>query len=182
MDLISAYKRLIPKRWRRLSKKDPTSVVMLLRTPHFVDKEELMAAAERAWHTKFDTGDPDSKNLIAQKGFVTLIKAGPHLLNVLHQNRSYGGDGGPPQNADWLPRPEQKQAWLQHAAWSAIDYMGRDADLELAYCVLFKLVAELIDGNCTGIYVPGESMLSPNDQLLYLRLQKIAGSRNPGIA
>lgn len=151
---------------------------MLLRIPHFFDKVELSAAAERAWHTKFNAGVAESKNLIAQQGFVTLIKAGPHVLNVLHQNRSYGGKGGPPQNADWLPREEQKEVWLQHAAWSAIDYMGRNVDLELAYCVLFKFAAELIDGNCTGIYVPGESMLVPNDQLLYLTLQKIAGSRD----
>jgi hypothetical protein len=182
MDLIRTYKRLIPKRWRRPSKHDPTSVVMLLRTPHSFSKEELQGAAERAWHAKFNRDDTDSKRLIVQQGFVTLVKAGPHVLNVIQQNRPYGGEGGgPPQDADWLPRADQKQAWLQHAAWSGIDYMGRKVDLELAYCVLFKIVAELLGGNCTGIYVPGESMLMPNNASLYSILRKVGGSRDAGV-
>jgi hypothetical protein len=77
---------------------------------------------------------------------------------------------------------EQKQAWLKHRAWTAFDYMGRKVDLELAYCVLLKLVTEIVDGNCTGMYIPGEGIVMPNDQSLYLNLQKIAGARDPDIS
>jgi hypothetical protein len=181
MGLIDNYRHLIPQRWRRPYKNDPTSVVMLLRTSHFFVKEELHAAAERAWHIKFLTESKDSVNFIVQKGFVTLVKAGPHILNVLHQNRPYGGDGSPPVSADWLPLEEQKQAWLHHAAWASVDYMGRNVDLQLAYCVLTNLVAELLDRNCTGIYIPGERFLAPNDELLYLELKRKASLRDSGI-
>lgn len=180
MSFVENYRHLIPQRWRRPYRDDPTSVVMLLRAPHFFVKEELQAAAERAWHVKFST-EKDSANLVVQKVFVTLVKAGPHILNVLHQNRSYGGDGGPPTNADWLRLEEQKQAWVQHAAWAAVDYMGRNVDLQLAYCVLANLVAELLDGNCTGIYIPGERFLAPNDDQLYIELKRKAGLRESGI-
>jgi hypothetical protein len=182
MDLLVNYRHLIPRRWRKPYKNDPTSVVMLLRIHHFFPKEELQAAAERAWKVSFREGGPNSKHFVAQRGFVTFLKAGPHVMNILHQPRAYGGDDGPPRNADWLPLPSQKQAWMEHRAWASVDYMKRDVDLELAYCVSTKLVAELLDGNCTGIYIPGERMLVPNDQALYLELQKMAGVRDPGIS
>jgi len=44
-----------------------------------------------------------------------------------------------------------------------------------------KLVAELLDGNCTGIYIPGERMLVPNNAGLYLELQKMVTIRDPEI-
>ena len=101
---------------------------------------------------------------------------------MLHQCRSYGGDGGPPRSSDWLPLEDQKQAWLQHTAWASVDYMGRDVDLELAYCVLMKLVAEFLDSNCLAIYIPGEQVLTPNDNSLYMELLKMATARDLGLS
>lgn len=60
-------------------------------------------------------------------------------------------------------------------------YLNRDVDVELGYCVLSKLVAEILDGNCTGIYIPRENTLIPNDETAYLELQKIASSRDSGV-
>jgi hypothetical protein len=180
--MLANYRHLIPRRWRKPYGDDPTSVVILLRAPHFFRKEELRAAAERAWKVSFAGEGQNSKHFVMQKAFVTILKAGPHLMNVLHQTRPYGGHGGPPSDADWLAQASQKQAWTEHKAWASVDYMNRDVDLELAYCVSTKLVAELLDGNCTGIYIPGERKLIPHHQTLYLELQKMAGTRNLGIA
>jgi len=72
---------------------------------------------------------------------------------------------------------EPRRAWIEHAAWAAVDYMNHDVDVDLAYCVLAKLVSEMLDENCTGVYMPRERSMVPNDESLYSELQRIASSR-----
>jgi len=59
--------------------------------------------------------------------------------------------------------------------------MKGELDTELAYCVLSKLVAEMLDDNCSGIYIPRKRSLIPNDASLYQELQKLASSRDSGV-
>jgi hypothetical protein len=110
---------------------------------------------------------------------VTLMKAGPHLLNFLSTPRPYVVHAG--ENVEWLPQLSQRQAWVEHSAWCAVDYMNDNADLELAYCVLAKLVAEMVDENCTGVYIPRERALIPNGESLYRQLQEMASSCESGV-
>jgi hypothetical protein len=178
MNFTTIFRRLVPLRWQRTTKGEPLSIVLLLRKPHYFEAEELRLAAERAWRTSF-AGNEGSMHCVAQSGKATLLKAGPHLLSFLHSRKPYFDN--PKENIDWLPQLSQRQAWTEHSAWVAVDYLNRDVDVELGYCVLSKLAAEILDGNCTGIYIPREGKLVPNDDSLYVELQKIASSRESGV-
>lgn len=178
MNLMGLVRRLTPLRWQRVGKDEPLSMVLLLRQPHFFGKEELRLAAERAWHTSF-AGGKDSMHAMAQSGNATLLKAGPHLLNFFYYPQPYIDN--PRATITWLPHVSQQTAWANHSACIGIDYLNPDTDVEMGYCVLAKLVAELIDENCTAVYVPRESSLIPNDSSLHLELHKMASTRDSGV-
>ena len=179
MNFRAAFRGLIPLRWQRPRKDEPASLVLLLRQRYFFRADELCLAAQRAWRTPFTTEEKSSKHFVVQTGHVTLLKAGPHLLNFFHHPKPYFDN--PKEYLEWRPHLSQQQAWAQHSAYGAVDYLNHRVDVELAYCVLAKLVAEMLDGNCTGLYLARESSVIPNDESLYLQLQKIASSREPGI-
>src|SRR5690242_14867852 len=160
MNVRNILRRFIPMRWQRFSKNEPLSIVLLLRKPHFFHAEELRSAAQRAWGVSF-VGGEGSMHCVVQNGTVTLMKAGPHLLNIFHYAKPYIDN--PTANVDWLPQLSQRQAWIEHAACVGVDYMNHDTDVELGYCVIAKLVAEMVYENCTGVYVPRESSLIPNN-------------------
>jgi hypothetical protein len=155
-------------------------MVLLQRKPHLFSAEELRLAAERAWHTSFSGVEEGSMHCVKQTGLVTLMKAGPHLLNFFHYPAPYIEN--PKENVDWLPHPSQRQAWINHSACVGFDYLNYDVNVELGYCVLSKLVAEMLDGNCTGVYIPRQRSLIPNDESLYLELQKLATTCESGVA
>jgi hypothetical protein len=179
MSLKAVFQRVVPVRWQRVGKKEPLSVVMLLRAPHVFRTEELQSAAERAWRVSFAGRRSESMHCVAQSGPTTLLKAGPHLLSFFHYAKPYIENHE--ENTSWLPLESQRRAWAEHAACVGVDYMNAKTDVELAYCVLAKLVAELVDENCSAIYMPRESSLIPNNGTLYSELQKIASSRESGV-
>jgi hypothetical protein len=178
MNLKRTVQRMIPMRWRRVGKDDPLSMVLLLRTPHFFRDDELRSAAERAWRVSF-AGGPGSLHAVAQSKPATLLKAGPHLLSLFHYPKPYFDNPG--SNVDWLPQTSQRRAWAEHTACVGVDYMNPETDVELGYCVLAKLVAEMLDENCTAVYIPREIILIPHDQSLYTELLRMASTRDPGI-
>jgi len=179
MKLKDILKRIVPMRWRRITRDDLLSMVLLLRKPHFFSAEELQLAAERPWRVSFDGKERSSKHCVVQRGTVTMMKAGPHGINFLDSAAPYLGN--PKENVHWLPDARQRQAWVEHSAYVAVDYLNRGVSFALGYAVLSKLVAEMLDGNCTGVYVPERSSLIPNDEALYLELQKLASSCDAGV-
>lgn len=179
MDFRRLFRRYIPLRWQRTGGSDPISIVLLQRVPHFFSAAELRLAAEKTWGASFTNGGANSMRRVKQSGNATLMKAGPHLLNFFQYPRPYIDN--PESNVDRLPLDSQRQAWVEHSAYVAVDYLNRNVDLDLAYCILSGLVAEMLDENCTGIYVPRESSLSPNDRSLYSELRRIALSRDSGV-
>jgi hypothetical protein len=166
-------------RWQRTSTREPLSIVLLLRKPHLFTAAELRLAAERAWHRSFDGHEKESMHCVQQAGTVTMMKAGPHLLNFFYYPGPYVEN--PKENMDWLPQPSQREAWLQHSGCLGVDYLNHGVSVELGYCVLSQLVAEMLDGNCTGIYIPREQSLIPNDETLYLELHKLGSACEAGI-
>lgn len=156
-------------------------MVLLLRRPHFFTAAELRAAAERAWRISFSGEQPNSMYFVVQSKSVTMLKAGVHGLVFFHHTEPYFG-WSEKQTIDWLPIETQRAAWKQHNAWVAVDYLNKKTSMELAYCVLARLVAELLDENCTAVYTPRERSLAPNDSTLYLELLKIGSACDPGIS
>jgi hypothetical protein len=131
-------------RWQRLSKNESLTILLLLRKPHFFHAEELRLAAQRAWGSFFEGGD-HSMQFVEQKGQVTLLKAGPRLLNFFHCPKPYIDN--PAENVDWLRHVSQRQAWIEPTACVGVDDMNYDTDVELGYRVIAKLVAEMVDEN-----------------------------------
>jgi hypothetical protein len=107
------------------------------------------------------------------------MKAGPHLLNFFHYPEPYIENHK--ENIGWLPQQSQRQAWIDHSACVGVDYLNNDVSVELGYCVLSKLVAEMLDGNCSGVYVPRQQSLIPNDKSLYVELYKLASACESGV-
>ena len=178
MNYKAIFRKLIPMRWQRTSKDEPLSMVMLLRKPHLFNAEELRLAAQSAWHTSFASGE-GSMHCVVQSGELTLLKAGPHLLSFFCYPKPYIDN--PREQIDWLPQVSQRRAWVEHSAYIGVDYLNHDVDVQLGYCVLSKLVAEMLDRNCTGIYIPRENRLIPNDDSLYSALQRTASARESGV-
>ncbi|MGC1371452.1 MAG: hypothetical protein WA824_04870 [Candidatus Sulfotelmatobacter sp.] len=107
------------------------------------------------------------------------MKAGSHILSFLNYTKPYGdpvdGFGAA------MPMASQRQAWAEHSAWTAVDYAKGGIDLELEYAVLARLCAEMVDGNCTGVFMPRERMFIPNDGSLLPELYRIASLRDHGV-
>jgi hypothetical protein len=110
------------------------------------------------------------------------MRVGPHTLSFLNYTKPYGEGQFPNNFLKSIPKASQRQAWVEHAAWTAVDYAKGVVDPELEYAVLAPLCAEMIDANCTGLYVPREQSLFPNDGLLRSELEQIAGSSRPDFA
>ena len=157
---------------------DPVSMVLLLSEPKFPTLDQLRSAAGRAFGTSF-TGEKESEHYVIQVVLFTLMKTGPHSLSFLNYTKPYGDDS--PTFGRSLPKASQRQAWAEHTAWTAVDYVKGGADLELAYAVLAKLCAAMLDVNCVGLYMPGKRTLIPNDDWLREYLQSVADSRPLGI-
>jgi hypothetical protein len=157
---------------------DPVSIVLLLREPMFKTLDQLRLAAEKTFCTSFSE-DKESGHYVIQVAFLTILKAGPHSLSFLNYRKPYG-DNSYDLGRSW-PKPSQRQAWADHTAWTAVDYVKGGADLELEYAVLAKLCAEMLDANCVGLYIPGKRTFIPNDDYLQEQLQRMAASGPHGV-
>ncbi len=101
----------------------------------------------------------------------TLIKSGKYLFNLIQEDTFYLGPVE--EIAAQLPRTEQQQAWRKHTAWAALDLMNEDISKNEAYAALARWAAKLADSNCSGIYLPKENQLWPNDGTAEQGLQKL---------
>jgi len=156
----------------------PVSMVLLLREPKFSRLDQLRSAGERAFGTPF-SDEKESRHFVVQVVLFTIMKVGPHSLSFLNQTRPYGDDAS--NFGKSLPQAIQRQAWAEHTAWTAVDYVKGGADRELEYAVLANLCTEMLDANCVGLYVPGKRTFIPNDTWLREYLQSVAASRPFGI-
>jgi hypothetical protein len=116
---------------------------------------------------------------VAQSGTTTMMKAGPHLLNFFYYPAPFVENHK--ENTAWLRQSSQLEAWIKHSACLGVDYFNHDVSVQLGYCVLAQLVAEMLDGNCTGVYIPRERSLAPNDESLYLELHRLGSACESGV-
>jgi hypothetical protein len=178
-NLPYSLRRFIPLRWQKTSRDEPPSLVMLQRTPHRFTIEELQNAAQRAWHRSFKSEDKTSQHFVIQNAKFTLLKVGPHIINFFYYPKPYVDN--PAGNVDWLPHPRQREAWIQHHGCFAADYFSEGKSVELAYAVAAQLVLELVDENCTGVYLPRDQALVPNGEPLQEELHRLASRCDTGI-
>ena len=176
-NLKRILRRIVPMRLRRVGK-DGVSIFLLLRSPHLFGEYELRLAAERAWGVSFACGEGSTRAVFeSEQG--TVLQAGSHLLRVFNYSRPYSEN--PSEDVSWLPMLSQQRAWAEHTACACVQYVNARTDVEMAHCVLAKLVAQLLNENCTGIYVPSENSLISADESLYEELQKMGSFRASNI-
>jgi hypothetical protein len=162
------------KRKREAEEVDmPYSIVLLQRESHIFSMEELRAAGQRAWGKRFD-GEEDPMFFVVQKGGVTMMKAGRYVVQLLHANQPYLESQE--EIARQLPHKEQKCTWLQHSAWAALDFWGKEPMEDEAYAVLARFALHLGDANCCAVYVPKASVLMPNDGAAEAGLREMIGA------
>src|SRR5690242_832949 len=104
---------------------DPASMVLLLRSPQFLTRNQLSSAGERAFGTPFSDAK-NAKHCVVQSSIFTLMKAGPHLLSFLNCTKPYGEGEFPSDFAESIPQASQRQAWAEHKAWAAVNYVKGD--------------------------------------------------------
>ena len=90
-----------------------------------------------------------------------MVKAGRYLTQISHASESYLGDTH--AIAKQLPQEEQRKAWLEHSAWVALDSWNLELAKAEAYDALARLALKLADSNCSGIYLPRDEVMMPND-------------------
>jgi len=150
-------------------------MVLLLRKPVPLHSDKLSTAVEHAWGVSSIGEDVDS--FITQSGDKGLVYVKPHLISLLNASRPYF-NVDPEEHAKALPQASQRKAWGEHQAWISLDYVRGGRDLELEYSVLARLAAEMLDENCSGLYIPRESSFIPNDSFLFRELEQMALKRN----
>jgi hypothetical protein len=177
--LRSTFRSCFPLRWRRVGDHQPIAMIMLLRTPHPFSEQEIRLAAERAWGVAFAIGEGSRRSVFQSEKFVVL-RAGPHVLSFYDSDKPFVDN--PKRDIAWLANVSQQHAWIEHKAFTAVQYANSATDVELAHCVVAKVVVQLLDENCTGIYVPSESSLIPADDSLSESLNQMASFRDLGVA
>jgi hypothetical protein len=146
-------------------------MVLLLRNPVSLRTETLSAALKHGWG--LSSIDDSSDSFVTQSENKGLVYIRPHLIGILNSNRPYLNIDSSKQ-AQIFPQASQQKAWKEHDAWLSLDYMRGGRNLELEYSVLARLAAGMLDENCSGIYIPRENSLIPNDSFLLGELMHMA--------
>jgi uncharacterized protein YegJ (DUF2314 family) len=157
------YWRIRKRRESRL-----ISLVALLREPVTFDPVVLAKTASRVWNA--DLGDGTAEG---EDGFVVGVGA---MNTIMHGNRMFLINCIPKPYADDPDAASQlitdlrlRRLFSEHKAWFSCDAMGVDGSTtaeEIAdwYRRLAKLFAELLDENCSLIYLPdSERAYAVND-------------------
>ena len=163
---------LVSRPWLRfLNRPGPVSMVLFLREPASLPHEKLSAVLQQPWCIS-SVADA-SESLITLSGDKGLVYVKPHLISILNSNKPYLSlDAN--QQGKLLLQPRQRDAWIQHRGWISLDYLKGGQDLESEYAILARFAAEILDTNCSGLYIPREGSFIPNDASLRGVLEQIA--------
>jgi uncharacterized protein YegJ (DUF2314 family) len=178
MDILRVLGRLFSKK-QEPNNADPLSIVLLLREFNEFPESILVPAAERAWAADFHS--EDSGNYVVRNEAVGLIKFGDELfLNLLSVPRPYGGAAA--REVERMPDLRRRTAWAEHRAWFSIDdsdpaSLSKDGENH-KIVLMGRLAAELLNKNCTGVYLPRSNYLMPCDDALRERLRTFESREN----
>jgi len=137
------------------------SVVLLLRKSRFRTQEEIQRA-NLAAAQELDPTAHESAFFTVQKDQVTFVKSGSLLVNVLQAKVRYT----PPALPEILRRSDQasRDAWEQHQAWLALDLLNtKDVSEAEGLAWLVRLSKELLDSECTAVFIPQLLRTLPNN-------------------
>ena len=101
---------------------------------------------------------------------LVIVKAGHYVIRLSHISGRYSDDDRLALSR--LPQEEQKQAWKEHHGFVQLELFNdlSSSDKRIpgkeAFAALAELALQLGDANCTGVYIPGENIMMPNDGTL----------------
>jgi hypothetical protein len=150
----------------------PLSVVILLRESKVSSLDRLRHAGERAFGVPF-SDEKNSQYFVVRSVLFTVIKAGIHTLSFVHFAKSYF-EGESAEFGAQMPQASQREAWMRHCCWEAIDYVRSGQQPEVEYAVIARMCLQLLDSNCVGVYLPRDSVFVPNDGSALEFLQSMA--------
>jgi hypothetical protein len=161
------------KIWQRIigqEAKDPRSIIFFQRRPHVFSEAELQTAGERGWRKRFDGVEDPMFFVSYQPPILVIVKAGRYVIRLTHIMGRYVDDDE--LALSQLPKDEQKKAWREHHGFVHLelfnDFSSSDKRIPIkeAFAALAQLALQLGDTNCTGVYIPGENIMMPNDGTL----------------
>jgi hypothetical protein len=135
------------------------SMVLLEDHHHFMRKEKLQTAAEKAFGHAFGAGHP---GYAVHQSASTFIEADGYVIQVTQSSSPYHGH---PHEIETRKgdRSLLHHAWKDHKGFVAFDLRGTDHTRVQAYRVLSALMLELLDSHVLGVLLPRENDLYPND-------------------
>lgn len=132
------------------------SIVMLFHSPFALSEEILKRAASQAFGVPYDGSN--EMYFVGWHPSLKTVKAGSFLISVIEAEDPYLGD--PVEVAQGFKNKQLQEAWIGHRTWVAFDLMNGNVPKKQAYMVLAKLVTELLDVRCAGIYLPRENQFT----------------------
>jgi uncharacterized protein YegJ (DUF2314 family) len=128
------------------------SIVLLRRSPKFLDPTILLESVRDAWDENRSIADDDL--FVAGEGPVFMLKS-PQGMWMLHNHAAPYFDPGHP--ARQIPELRLRKIVEEHAAWLSVDLVHPfESDLppDLHYPFIFRLIRELADDETLAIFRP----------------------------
>ena len=142
---------------RRRPAKRIVSLVLLLREERYLDPVILRRLASNAFEIEFDDSD-DAENFVitVQDEVNYMIQAHGQTFLVNNYSRPYIEDLE--EVSEGIQELRLRQAVREHRAWLSVDRFG-PANMSEDECFRWigRLLAELIDTDCTAIFCPSNS-------------------------
>jgi hypothetical protein len=115
-------------------------MILLQRHPYTFSDEDIRRAAERAWSLSFSDAEGSTRRVTKSDDGV-FLQAGPHRFSFVNQPKPY--EEKPEEDLGWLPKQSQQRAWAEHTACCWVCYLTTKTNLELAHCILAKVLGRL---------------------------------------
>jgi hypothetical protein len=168
MDPISAIRRAFRPGGSASDKS--YGIVLLERQHHFVRKDTLRIAAERAYNRSFAPGDP---NFNVSQSTSTFVKLGPEdSIHIVQSSTPH--DASPHEVRLQGDAHVAHNHWIDHKGYVTFEMWNRNRSKAEAYRLLAPLVYEFLTERVVGLYFPRDNEFFPNDGSAEEHLRNIA--------
>jgi uncharacterized protein YegJ (DUF2314 family) len=153
-------------------KKPLISLVLLLREPRYLDCDMVKRIASKVLGHDFTTTDENATDFIVGEHAPFFLKFRGELYLIHCFPKPYMKN--PEQASMEIQELRTRKAVSEHKAWMSVDLLqiGEEAsDLNSAYQVIGKLVAEFADNDSLAIFAPQTSKINVYDPELDAKLR-----------
>jgi len=146
-------------------------MVVLEKHHHFLRKETLREAAEKAYGHSFAPGHADYQ---VTQSTSTFVKIGEDVIHITQSSQPHVGR---PHEVQTEASDHQMQhgAWKEHKGYFVLELYSKNRPKKEAYGVMAKLAQALMDDNIVGVYLPRDNEFYPNDGSAASRLKHFIG-------